>query len=133
MFERAIRNSTKVSDQVEEGEENDRELKYEHVCPNCNHVICEHFYSWTYHSDKNADIEMMECRLCGRGLKEHPRFEDFENSKEDEEETKNSTTKGPIEIEGLLETASTHMSAVLASRSVKKDSDSGSDWSDDED
>ena len=135
MTERAIRNSTDVKDQVEEDGE-DRELKYNHVCPNCGHVICEHFYSWTFHADKNADIEMMQCRLCGSGIKEHPRIEYLDEKEEEEEEkkTENSVTKGPIEIDGLIETAATHMSAVLASRvpSSRKDSDSGSDWSDDD-
>ena len=134
MFERAIRNSTEVKDQIEEGGE-DRELKYNHVCPNCGHVICEHFYSWTYHEDKNADIEMMQCRLCGSGLKEHPRFEYAEEEEEEKvEETKNSTTKGPIEIGGLIEAAS-GMSIALASRAQtsRKRSESGSDWSDSDD
>ena len=49
----------------------------------------------------------MQRRLCGSGIKEHPRFE----YAEEEDERKSGgdeefPTKGPIEIGGLIEAAS---------------------------
>ena len=103
----------------------DEEVTFLHKCPSCSHVICEHFWSSTYYEDKNVDVYLMECMLCGRGQKEVPRSNpnDLAGMSEDTAPAAVKSTKGPprkpVKVEDMMESASA-MGAALRSAAKSK-------------
>eukprot|EP00940_MAST-03C_sp_MAST-3C-sp2_P002181 g2181.t1 len=125
----------------------DEEVTFLHKCPSCSHVICEHFWSSTYYEDKNVDVYLMECMLCGRGQKEVPRSnpDDLDGMSEDSAPAAvKKSTKGParkpVKVEDMMESASAMGAALrsaaksrLAARKKAADAagdSSDSDWGD---
>ncbi|XP_070578849.1 protein Churchill-like [Ptychodera flava] len=61
-----VREPLVVRDRHEETEEDGEEtVTYQHVCPNCMHVIAEHSYTFSVEDDFQE--YQMFCMLCGRG------------------------------------------------------------------
>ncbi|EDV21614.1 expressed hypothetical protein [Trichoplax adhaerens] len=48
-----------------EEEDQTEVIKYQHICPNCRHVIANHEY--TFQVEEGYQIYGMECLLCGCG------------------------------------------------------------------
>ena len=51
-------------------------VTFDHVCKNCSHVICEHYYEFSV--DSKGQHTLMECPLCGRGSSFSPHLTDAE-------------------------------------------------------
>ena len=58
--------SVEARERKVEEDECTEEITFKHVCKGCDHVICEHYHSFSF-DDKHQDY-MMECVLCGKGV-----------------------------------------------------------------
>eukprot|EP00730_Choanoeca_flexa_P007637 TRINITY_DN12364_c1_g16_i1.p1 TRINITY_DN12364_c1_g16~~TRINITY_DN12364_c1_g16_i1.p1 ORF type:complete len:139 (+),score=2.53 TRINITY_DN12364_c1_g16_i1:243-659(+) len=60
------------SDSNSDDEFRSEEIRHNHICDKCGHIIARHEYTCTY--SRNSQYETMVCRLCGRGSSEHAVF-----------------------------------------------------------
>jgi hypothetical protein len=60
----------KIASQQETHQETEESVQFDHICPECSHIIAKHSYTFTLVGEsieEQAQESTMDCNLCGIG------------------------------------------------------------------